>query len=98
MKCSVCEKDFILSMDNNDYLIKKQKLDEDHCNYLEDNIEKNEEGCWIKLMNEEALLLKPNQNPFFCPANICGAMICKYCHDLIKKYYEKTNKCPICMQ
>jgi hypothetical protein len=65
MNCSFCKKDFILSRDQADYDLKKQKLEDELSNYVEKNLEKDEEGCWIKVMNEEALLLKPNQNPFF---------------------------------
>ena len=96
MKCVVCEKNFILTRDENDYLLKKQKLEDDLSNYVEENLEKDEEGCWIKVMNEEALLLKPNQNPRFCPAEVCGATICNYCYSTIHKYYEKTSTCPVC--
>jgi len=98
MKCGVCEKDFILTRYIKEYNIKKKKMDEELCKYLDENLEKDEEGCWIKVMNEEALLLKPNQNPLFCPAEVCGAMICNYCYCLNKKYYEKNLKCPVCNQ
>jgi hypothetical protein len=96
MKCGVCEKKFILSRNQEDYLIKKQKMDEEHCKYVGANFEKDKEGCWIKVMNEKALLLKVNQNPIFCPAEVCGAMICDYCYALNKQYYEKNRKCPAC--
>jgi len=96
MKCNVCEKYFILTRDQTDYNIKKQKLEDELSKYIGTNIEKDEEGCWIKVMNDEALLLKPNQNPIFCPAEVCGAMICKYCYGLNKKYYDKILKCPVC--
>ena len=96
MKCGVCEKDFILTRYIKEYNIKKKKMDEEHCKYVDENLEKDEEGCWIKVMNDEALLLKPNQNPIFCPAEVCGAMICKYCYGLNKKYYDKILKCPVC--
>jgi len=98
MKCDVCKKDFILCRDQADYDLKKQKLEEELSNYVEENIEKDEEGCWIKVMNAEALLLKPRENPLLCPDEVCGATICKYCYNTIKNYYEKTNKCPICTQ
>jgi len=97
MKCNVCKKDFILSRDESDYNTKKQKLEDELSKYVEENFEKDEEGCWIKVINAEALLLKPLENPKFCPSEICGAMICGYCYDTIKNYYQKTNICPICM-
>jgi hypothetical protein len=96
MKCSVCKKDFIVTRDKQDYEVKKQKLEDELSNYVEANLEKDEEGCWIKVMNEESLLLKPLENPKFCPAEICGATICSYCFDTIKNYYQKNKKCPIC--
>jgi hypothetical protein len=96
MKCSICKHDFVLSRDLTDYIIKKQKMEEEHCKYVDENLETDEEGCWIKVMNEEALLLKPGQNPNFCPAEVCGAMICAYCYGINKNYYEKGHKCPLC--
>jgi len=98
MKCCACKKDFILCRDHKDYEVKKQKLEDELSNYVEANIEKDEEGCWIKVMNAEALLLKPRENPKFCPAEVCSATICGYCYNTIYKHYEKTNKCPICTQ
>lgn len=98
MKCSVCKKCFIVSHDQTDYETKKKNLEDELTNYVEENIEKDEEGCWIKVMNEEALLLKPLENPRFCPAEVCCAIICNYCYNTIHKYYNKNNKCPICMQ
>ena len=96
MNCSICNKKFILSRTIEEYNIKKGKMDEEHCKYIDENLEKDEERCWIKVMNEEALLLKPNQNPLFCPAEICGATICKYCYRHNQKYYEKRKICTIC--
>jgi hypothetical protein len=96
MKCSVCKKDFILCRDQADYETKKKKLENELSNYVEENLEKDEEGCWIKVMNEEALLLRPNHNPRFCPAEVCGAILCNYCYGLTKKYYDENLKCPIC--
>ena len=96
MKCGLCNKNFILSRNDDEYLHNKAKMDEEHCKYIDENIYKDEEGCWIKVMNEQALLLKPNQNPIGCPAEICDATICNYCYDLTKKYYEENNKCLVC--
>jgi hypothetical protein len=96
MNCSVCNNPFMLSRNQEDYIKKKAKMDEQHCKYIDENIEKDEQLCWIKVMNEEALLLKPNENPNYCPAEVCGAIICRYCYGNNKKYYEKRKICKLC--
>ena len=47
--------------------------------YIDNNIEINEELCWNKVLQQEALLLKPNQNPNYCLVPNCNAIICNFC-------------------
>jgi hypothetical protein len=86
----MCKHDFIFTRNNEDYIIKKKILEEELCKYVDDCLEKDEDKCWIMVMNREALLLTPNSSPIFCPAEICGAAICRYC------YKNEHVNCPVC--
>ena len=92
MKCSVCNNIFIVTRDQAHYNKKKAKMDEELCKYIDENIYKDEDACWKKVFNEEALLLKPNQQLRFCSAEICGAIICNYCYNT-----NKSDSCPVCL-
>lgn len=93
MNCSICKQMFITTKNKQEYYIKKAALDNELGKFVDENMENNESGCWKKVLNTEALLLKPNENPKFCPAEICGAIICNYCY---KQYISTCTNCPVC--
>jgi len=88
MKCSTCKQNFIITSNKNDFY-KQKKAMEDELNELIDNIIKEQEAlCWKIVMQREALLLAPGQEPKYC-RKACGAVICAHC-------YRTYNCCLAC--
>jgi len=88
MKCSTCKQNFIITADKNDYYRQKEAMDNELSKFIDKMIDKQEVLCWEIVMQYEALLLAPGQQPKYC-RKACGAVICAHC-------YRTYNCCLAC--
>lgn len=79
MKCSVCEQNFIITVNEKDYYKKKEEMENELSEFIDKMIDKQEELCWKIVMQREALLIEPNQGPKRCSKS-CGAPLCAHCY------------------
>lgn len=93
MNCSVCKNAFIISETYEEYNEKRREFEDKITKIIdemtEEELSRNYNDMWNKMLNREALHLTPNRVPKKCHNEKCAEYICDFC------YYIK-EKCSWC--
>lgn len=81
MSCSICNRLFIKTKTQEEYIQERKKLDNILNEIIDKLFDKNEKLCWNIVMKHEAMLLYPGQNIKKCLNQKCNADICSYCYN-----------------